>query len=113
MPKQRFEVQRHLDQVSIAGQNGDVPRPRPGEVLLKMVACGICGADIRVVTRNKTAPEEPDRYITLGHEGVGRILTLSDNAPHSPLDEYVIILPHIHRRQHVEPCSAPILPPPV
>lgn len=111
MSKQRFEVQRHLDQVYVARQNGGLPQPRPGEVLLRMVACGICGADIRVVTRNKATPDEPERSITLGHEGVGRLLTCSGNAPHQHMDEYAVVLPHVHHRQHVVSCSAPCITP--
>lgn len=111
MSTQRFEVQRHLDQIYVARQNGDVPRPRPDEVLLKMVACGICGADIRVVARNKAAPEKPGHYITLGHEGVGRIIASHGNAAHSQLDEYAVVLPHVHRCKHGAPCSAPCITP--
>ena len=106
MSRQRFEVQRHLGQVYVARQSGDVPRPRLGEVLLKMVACGICGADIRVMTRNKAASAEPDRYVTLGHEGVGRVIIPGGNAAEVPLDDYAIILPHVHHSKNVLPCVA-------
>src|SRR6266480_6220646 len=64
-PKQWFEVQRHLGRVNVARQNGGLPRPQSGEVLVKMVACGICGADIRSVSR------QVGYATTLGHEGVG------------------------------------------
>ena len=111
MSKQRFEVQRHLDQVYVARQNGDVPRPRPGEALLKMVACGICGADIRVVTKNKTASGEAGQYITLGHEGIGRVVALGDNAPELQPGDYAIVLPHAHRSKSVPPCFAPRITP--
>lgn len=55
MFKQRFEVQRHLDLVYVARQSGDVPQSGPGEVVLQIVACGICGADVRVVKGDKEA----------------------------------------------------------
>ena len=35
---QWFEVQRHLGQVHVAQQSGDLPRLQPGQALLKMVA---------------------------------------------------------------------------
>ncbi|MFL5588388.1 MAG: alcohol dehydrogenase catalytic domain-containing protein [Ktedonobacteraceae bacterium] len=110
MSKQRFEVQRHLDQVYVARQNGDVPRPRPGEVLLEMVACGICGADIRVVTKNKTASGDAASYITLGHEGIGRVVALGD-APELQPGDYAVVLPHVHRSENMPPCFAPRITP--
>src|SRR6266568_2840050 len=106
MSKQRFEVQRHLDQVYVARQNGDMPRPRPGEVLLEMVACGICGADIRVVTKNKTASGEPGHYITLGHEGIGRVVALGGDIPELQPGDYAVVLPHVHRSESLPPCLA-------
>jgi threonine dehydrogenase-like Zn-dependent dehydrogenase len=106
MSKQRFEVQRHLDQVYVARQSGDVPQPRPGQALLQMVACGICGADIRVVTGNKSATGEPDRYTTLGHEGIGRIVALGGDVRGLQLGDYVVILPHIHGNERAPRCLA-------
>lgn len=40
-----------------------VPRPRPGEVLLEVLACGICGSDLRYFEG-----ENPWAKHTLGHE---------------------------------------------
>src|SRR5258708_6986719 len=77
---QWFEVQRHLGQVHVARQSGDLPRPQPGQALLKMVACGICGADIRVVSGDKSATGEPDRFTVLGHEGLA-VSSLSMRTP--------------------------------
>ena len=79
MTKQKFEVQRHLELVYVARQNGDIPQPGPDEVLLQMVACGICGADIRVMTGNKVASGEAGCYTTLGHEEVGRVVAMGKN----------------------------------
>lgn len=111
MSKQRFEVQRHLDQVYVARQSGDVPRPQAGEALLQIVACGICGADIRVVTGNKSATGEPGRYTTLGHEGIGRIIALGGTPPEFQPGDYVIVLPHIHDRERAPQCFAPHVDP--
>ncbi len=43
--------------------------PRPGEVLLRMEACGLCHSDIFVTTLEKL----PLAPVTLGHEGIGRV----------------------------------------
>jgi len=66
MTKQKFEVQRHLELVYVARQNGDIPQPGPDEVLLQMVACGICGADIRVMTGIKWPQEKQAAIRHLG-----------------------------------------------
>jgi len=97
MTKQKFEVQRHLELVYVARQNGDIPQPGPDEVLLQMVACGICGADIRVMTGNKVASGEAGCYTTLGHEGVGRVVAMGKNVSTWQLGDYAVILPHVHR----------------
>jgi alcohol dehydrogenase, propanol-preferring len=46
-----------------------VAEPGPGEVLLKMEACGLCHSDLFVASLEKL----PLLPLTLGHEGIGRI----------------------------------------
>ncbi len=46
------------------------PAPRPGEVLVKVAACGVCRTDLHVVDGELTEPKLP---IIPGHEIVGRI----------------------------------------
>jgi len=50
-----------------------VPEPGPGEVLVKTLACGICGSDLHVFHR---AQQEPNGGggIVMGHEFVGEIV---------------------------------------
>src|SRR5450432_4855731 len=43
--------------------------PGPGEVLLRMEACGICYSDLFVAGLEKL----PLAPVTLGHEGIGRV----------------------------------------
>src|SRR6202140_237298 len=43
--------------------------PGPGEVLLRMEACGICHSDLFVAGLEKL----PLAPVTLGHEGIGRV----------------------------------------
>lgn len=47
----------------------DIPAPGPGQVLVRMEACGICHSDLFVSGLAKL-PRTP---LTLGHEGIGRI----------------------------------------
>jgi threonine dehydrogenase-like Zn-dependent dehydrogenase len=104
MLKQKFEVQRCGNQVHVARQSGDAPHPQPGEALLRMAACGICAADIRIVTKNKEASATPGNFITLGHEGVGRIIALNSSCPELQPGDYAVILPHTHKDQSTSGC---------
>ncbi len=55
-----------------------VPRPGPGEVLIAVEACGVCGADGADI--EGAAPDlQPPRVP--GHEVVGRILALGPDTP--------------------------------
>jgi propanol-preferring alcohol dehydrogenase len=46
------------------------PGPRPGQVLVKVAACGVCRTDLHVVDGDLTQPRLP---IIPGHEIVGRV----------------------------------------
>ncbi len=94
--QQWFEVQRYLEQVYVARQSGRLPHPEAGQVVVKMVACGICGADIRVITGNKVTSGDPTRHVTLGHEGVGTVVMVGEAVTDFKLGDYVVILPHVH-----------------
>jgi D-arabinose 1-dehydrogenase-like Zn-dependent alcohol dehydrogenase len=46
------------------------PRPSPGQVLVKVAACGVCRTDLHVIDGDLTQPRLP---IIPGHEIVGRV----------------------------------------
>lgn len=50
-----------------------VPTPGPGELLIKLEACGVCHSDLDMRT-GSSAPNPPIFQITLGHEGIGRVV---------------------------------------
>jgi propanol-preferring alcohol dehydrogenase len=50
----------------------ELHEPGPGEVLIRMEACGICHSDLFVAAQEKLAVTP----LTLGHEGIGRIEAL-------------------------------------
>jgi L-iditol 2-dehydrogenase len=58
----------------------DVERPSagPGEVLIKVAACAVCGTDLRILTGGKTRGVVPPRV--LGHEIAGEIVALGEGA---------------------------------
>ena len=52
----------------------DEPQPEPGELLLEVLACGICGTDLHILDGSSYRPKLP---FVLGHEPVGRVLAAS------------------------------------
>ena len=63
-----------------------VPRPGPGEVVVKVEACGVCRTDLHVVDGELPAPKLP---LVPGHEIVGRVAALGEGVAHLRLGERV------------------------
>src|SRR6266436_4881383 len=64
----------------------DVPRPGPGELLLRVLACGVCRTDLHV-TEGDLPPHKPG--VTPGHEVVGEVAAVGaggDTAGFEPGD---------------------------
>jgi len=55
----------------------DLPRPGPGELLLRVLACGVCRTDLHV-TEGDLPPHRPG--VTPGHEVVGEVAGLGEGA---------------------------------
>ena len=55
----------------------DPPRPGPGELLLRVLACGVCRTDLHV-TEGDLPPHR--RGVTPGHEVVGEVVGLGEGA---------------------------------
>src|ERR1700682_740500 len=55
----------------------DVPRPGPGQLLLRVRACGVCRTDLHVVDGELDAPKLP---LVPGHEIVGEVVDLGEGA---------------------------------
>ena len=51
------------------------PHPEPGQVLVKVSACGVCRTDLHVVDGDL---KEPKRPVILGHQIVGRVAELGE-----------------------------------
>ena len=50
-----------------------LPAPKPGQVLLKVQACGVCRTDLHIVDGELDRPKLP---LILGHEVVGTVAQL-------------------------------------
>ncbi len=82
-------------QVGVYYNNNDVrveerPKPQigPGELLVKVVASGICGSDVMEWYRIKKAP------LVLGHEITGEITEQGDGSPYK-IGERVFVSHHV------------------
>ncbi len=54
-----------------------VPRPRGGEVLVRVLGCTLCGSDVHTVSGRRSSPVPS----VLGHEIVGEIVEFGQDAP--------------------------------
>lgn len=55
-----------------------VPKPGPGEVLIKIHKTAICGTDVHIYDWNKWSAEHVKPPMTIGHEYVGEIYELGE-----------------------------------
>ena len=58
-----------------------VPHPRPGEVLLKVHACGVCRTDLHILEGELPPHRSP---VVLGHQIVGEVAAFGDLADRVP-----------------------------
>ncbi len=52
----------------------EIPTPGPGEILVKVEGCGICGTDVHEYRYNPFGYKE----IVLGHEGTGEVVAIGE-----------------------------------
>jgi propanol-preferring alcohol dehydrogenase len=52
-----------------------VPEPGPGQILVRLKACGVCHSDVHIWKGHVRPPSDPIPFI-LGHEGVGTVVAL-------------------------------------
>ena len=81
----------------------DIPQPklRDGWVLVKVIACGVCGSDIRYFagenpwalhTLGRHQPNPPN--IILGHEFAGEVVRVGAEADEHLIGKRVVVLPY-------------------
>lgn len=71
-----------------------VPTPKSDQVLVKVLAAGVCHSDVRLLHESPTKPYVPHVH-TLGHEGAGIIVRLGDSVavdPRLAVGSYVAVL---------------------
>ncbi|MFX0544672.1 alcohol dehydrogenase catalytic domain-containing protein [Roseovarius sp. S1116L3] len=81
-----------------------VPTPGVGEVLVRLETCGVCHSDLHLREGQENLP---DSYypLTLGHEGIGRVVAHGPQAKNAPAIGARIGLPWIFDTcLHCKPC---------
>lgn len=54
-----------------------VPTPGPGQILVRLQACGVCHSDVHIWKGEVLPPEAPSPFV-LGHEGVGVVQAVGE-----------------------------------
>src|SRR5271154_2902907 len=67
-----------------------VPRIGPGEILVRVHTCGVCGTDLKkIATGSHSAPR------IFGHETTGVVAAVGDGVPAFRLGDRVMVFHHI------------------
>src|SRR6266850_6173052 len=69
------------------------PTPRPGEVLVRVAACGICGSDVHGYDGSSGRRSPP---IVMGHEAAGRIAAVGAGVVDFSIDDRVTFDSTVH-----------------
>lgn len=81
----------------------DVPRPGPGELLVRIETCGICHTDLHVKDAASFPPDAPQPLI-LGHEGIGIVVERGSGALQIPIGARIGV-PWLHDTcEHCRQC---------
>jgi 2-desacetyl-2-hydroxyethyl bacteriochlorophyllide A dehydrogenase len=91
--KKMMAARLHKAKTPLLIEEINIPSPGPGEVLVKMKACGICGTDVHIALDGTV----PTAYtpITLGHEPSGVISDLGDGVRGWNKGDRVAIYPQV------------------
>ena len=84
-----------------------IPQPKPGQTLVKVLACGVCGSDInlykdaeRIISFSKHCghpdPMDLDKGVVMGHEFCGEIVEHGDSSSNAlPVGTSIVARPQI------------------
>lgn len=79
-----------------------IPEPKEGEVLVKILAAGICASDLHAILGHR----ETVMPVVLGHEFVGEIVKTCGNVGDFKVGDYVTALPACYSCGECEYCKA-------
>ena len=77
----------------------EIPRPAPGpkEALVKTIACGMCGTDIKLIHNSFKGFSDANYPLMLGHEGVGEVVEIGAEVKGLKIGDKVLL-------PFVDPC---------
>ena len=67
-----FRKPSSLGQKALSIEEVPIPHPRPGEALIRVLACGVCRTDLHIVEGDLSSKLSP---LILGHQIVGEIVS--------------------------------------
>ncbi len=82
-----------------------VPRPGPGEVLIRIGSVGVCGSDVHYYEHGRIADFVVRDPLVLGHEAGGQIVGVGEGVPADRVGERVSLEPGVPCRR-CEQCLA-------
>jgi propanol-preferring alcohol dehydrogenase len=72
-----LHAQATIDSRPLRREDREPPQPKPGEILVRVAACGICRTDLHVIEGDLPLHRTP---IVPGHQVVGRVERVGDGA---------------------------------
>ena len=71
----------------------EVPKPQcgPNEALVKTIACGMCGTDIKIIHQEFKGFPLSSYPLILGHEGVGEVVEIGANVTSYKIGDKVLL----------------------
>jgi L-iditol 2-dehydrogenase len=89
---------------SIRIEDRPTPTPGPGEVLVKVLAVGICGSDVHYYDHGRIGTFVVEQPMIIGHEPAGEIVGVGAGVDESRVGQLVALEPGIPCR-HCEQCK--------
>ncbi len=80
---------------AFAIREGPIPVPGPGEVVVKNMACGVCGTDVHI-TKGEPGSAEVHPPVVLGHEYSGEVVGLGEGVTTLQVGDHVTVDPNIY-----------------
>lgn len=83
----------------------DVPKPGPGQVLLKMKAASLCGSDLKYIYYEHTDKTGGARYddVIAGHEPSGQVVAVGEDVSDFKVGDRVVVY-HIQGCGYCDEC---------
>lgn len=75
-------------------ENIETPKPKQGQVLVRVMACGICGTDVHIFHGDEGVGETPARTV-IGHEFAGLVEAIGEGVKNVKPGDRVCVDPNV------------------